>query len=162
MSKRAGLFAIAFAAVAGSAAAWAGDTIPQVSGEAARSRPVLKASADWVAGIPVSPVQVPDPAPALIAAAEKSASALGGTPAPHGTLVELSSSQVATSQPVRVATTPQLQRERPRLSTAGPAAPADPWVLLCALAVVAYIALKKLRIVSGAGWSERITPGNHL
>jgi hypothetical protein len=114
------------------------------------------------AGIPVSDTHVAEPVPALFAGTHEAGSALGDTAAPAGTLAELSSPRLAPSQAVRVTgAVPQQSRNAPRVSTAGPG-PADPWALLCALAVVAYIAVKKLRTAPDGGWSERITPGNHL
>ena len=157
MGKRAVMVAIALAAATAGAAV--ADDRVTLHEEPAASRPVLETPLS--AGIPVGSAHVPDPAPALLAGADDTASALGATEKPAGTLAELSSARAASSQAVRVAAVPPQGRERPRLSTAGPA-PADPWALLCALAVVAYIALRKLRAVSAAGWSERITPGNHL
>jgi hypothetical protein len=157
MGKRVKRYTIAFAAAAwASATALADDaTIKEAPEPASLAAPASGA------GIPVSPVQVPEPAPALIAGTDKADSALGGTAPPAGTLAELSSTRPAPSHAVRVAAVPQAGRQEQRLSTAGPG-PADPWALLCALVVVAYIALRKLRALPGAGWSERITPGNHL
>jgi hypothetical protein len=115
-----------------------------------------------VAGIPVSTAQVAEPGPALFAGSDESGSALGIAAPPMGTLAELSSSRLASGQPAPVTVAvPQPMQRLPRPSTAGPA-PVDPWSLLCALAVVAYIAVRKLRGGPDDGWSERITPGNHL
>lgn len=158
------LITIAFATAGAwqSAAALADDTRVEQGLEPAR----LLASSDLLqapgpGGIPVSAIQVPDPAPALFAGTgAESGSALGATAAPPGTLAELSSTRQPSSHAVRVAAASEA-REEARLSTAGPG-PANPWAMLCALAVVAYIALKKLRVGTGAGWSERITGRNYL
>jgi hypothetical protein len=163
MRQRATLIAMALAVtVAGTcAAAPAGQTsIPAEP----RPLPVALDTAPptTVAGIPVSGAHVAEPVPTLFAGTDDAGSVLGSTAAPAGTLAELSNSRLASSQPMRVTgAVPQQGRGAPRVSTAG-TGPADPWALLCALAVVAYIAAKKLRAAPDGGWSERITPGNHV
>lgn len=148
MAKRAGLIMIVLAAATACAAVRADDA-PHPR-EPYPSAAVLEAGTTTAAGIPVSPAQVQNPGPALFAGVDSTASALGGTAPPGGTLAELSSSHLPASHAVRVTAIPQAGREPPRLSTAGPA-PADPWAMICALAVVGYIALRKLRIASAGG-----------
>ena len=160
MGQRTRLIAMAFAG----AVAWTCATALAEERASPASLPVAidTAAPPIVAGIPVSGAHAAEPVPALFAGKDESGSALGSTAAPAGTLAELSSPRLAPSQAVRVTgAVPQQGRNAPRISTAGPG-PADPWALLCALAVVAYIAVKKLRTAPDEGWSERITPGNHL
>jgi hypothetical protein len=146
------LYTIAFAAVA----AWT-STIAIADGEKARLvaesvRPLTdQAALSPAVSIPAGTMHVTDPAAALFAGTDAASSALGGTPAPSGTLAELSSPRFPPSYPARVSSAaPQVQAQEVReIPTTAGERPSGPLALLCALAVVLYIARRKLGLAAG-------------
>jgi hypothetical protein len=148
------LYTIAFAAVA----AWT-STIAVADGEKARLvaesvRPLTdQAALSPAVAIPAATMHVTDPAAALFAGTDAASSALGGTPAPSGTLAELSSPRFPLSYPARVSSAaPQAQaqvQEAREIAAIAGERPSGPLALLCALAVVLYIARRKLGLAAG-------------
>ena len=98
-------------------------------------------------------LHVTDPVPSLFAGAEAAGSALGAVAAPAGTLAELATAGAPgryvaqrqdSSHPQRVA---RRGSQLPEEATALPESPPSGWaVLLCGLAVVVFVARRKLSL----------------
>jgi hypothetical protein len=91
---------------------------------------------------PLGRLQVPDPAPSLFAGAEAAGLALGSAAAASGTLAELAAARSHEAQPQRVS---RHAAQRAGSAEAPPRpAPSGGMVLLSGLAVVVFVAYRKL------------------
>jgi hypothetical protein len=91
---------------------------------------------------PLGRLQVLDPAPSLFAGPEAAGSALGAVAAPSGTLAELASARPHEAQPQRVS---RLAAQPAPGAAAPPRSAPSGWMaLLAGLAVIAFVAYRKL------------------
>ena len=92
--------------------------------------------------VPLGRLQVLEPAPSLFGGAEPAASALGAVAAPGGTLAELAGARSQEAQPQRVSR--RVPSPAGSVEAPSPGAPGGGTALLTGLAVVLFVAYRKL------------------